>query len=120
VVAPTKCPSCGAKVEKEDDTPYIRCVNPACPAQLRERLLWYVGRGQMYVEGLGESIVDQLIAEGSFIPSRICTSSPNRRLRTSPARNDQGGKTITRRVGEKTAAKIVANIESTARWGWIG
>src|SRR5688572_2946961 len=33
---PKKCPSCGARVEKEEDTPYIRCVNPACPAQLKE------------------------------------------------------------------------------------
>ena len=35
---PKKCPSCGEKVEKEEGTPYIRCVNPNCPEQFKEKL----------------------------------------------------------------------------------
>ncbi len=64
VTAPTTCPSCGAEVEKEVDTPYIRCVNPACPAQLKERLRWFCARNQMNVERLGESLIDQLVDAG--------------------------------------------------------
>ena len=61
---PVKCPSCGSKVEKEADGPYIRCDNPQCPAQFRERLRWFCGRGQMDIENIGEALVDQLIDAG--------------------------------------------------------
>lgn len=117
VAAPAKCPSCGEKVEKEADTPYIRCVNPACPAQVRERLLWYVARGQMYVEGLGEQIVDQLIAAGKVRTFADLYKLTEADIATLTSENEQGGKTVSRRVGEKTAAKIVANIETTRALG---
>ncbi len=61
---PKKCPSCGSPVEKEPDGPYIRCVNPDCPAQLRERLKWFVGRNQMDIENVGEALIDQLLDAG--------------------------------------------------------
>lgn len=114
---PAKCPSCGQKVEKEADTPYIRCNNPSCPAQFRERLLWFVGRGQMYVEGLGEQIIDQLVSAG-----RIRTFADLYRLKESDiadltSESEQRGKKVIRRVGEKTAAKIIRNIESTRSLG---
>jgi DNA ligase (NAD+) len=61
---PTKCPSCGTKVSKDADSPFIRCDNPECPAQFRERLRWFCGRGQMDIENIGEALVDQLIDAG--------------------------------------------------------
>jgi len=61
---PTRCPSCDSPVEKDADGPYIRCVNPACPAQFRERLKWFCGRGQMDIENIGEALVDQLVDAG--------------------------------------------------------
>ena len=64
VKPPEKCPSCGAKVHKETDTPFIRCDNPACPAQFRERLRWFCGRNQMDIENIGEALVDHLIDAG--------------------------------------------------------
>ncbi|MCC7350795.1 MAG: NAD-dependent DNA ligase LigA [Phycisphaerales bacterium] len=64
IVPPTTCPSCGAPVEKEPDTPYIRCVNPACPDQLKERLRWFCARNQMDIENLGEKLIDQLVDRG--------------------------------------------------------
>jgi len=64
VEPPTKCPSCGSKVEKDEDSPFIRCVNPECPAQLRERLRSFCGRNQMDIENIGEALVDQLIDAG--------------------------------------------------------
>jgi DNA ligase (NAD+) len=64
VEPPKKCPSCGKPVEREADTPYIRCVNPDCPAQFRERLKWFCGRGQMDIENIGDVLADQLVDAG--------------------------------------------------------
>ncbi|MCC7407652.1 MAG: NAD-dependent DNA ligase LigA, partial [Phycisphaeraceae bacterium] len=50
---PTNCPSCGSTLVREADEAAIRCLNPECPAQLRERLTWFAGRGQMDIDGLG-------------------------------------------------------------------
>lgn len=117
VVAPKNCPSCNAPVEKEPDTPYTRCVNPACPAQLRERVLWFVARGQMYVEGLGESIVDQLIAAGKLQTFGDLYKLTEADVAALTSEGEQGGKTVVRRTGEKTAAKVVKNIAATKSLG---
>ena len=61
---PARCPSCGEVPEKEEGTPYIRCVHPACPDQLKERLRWFAGRDQMDIENLGEALIDQLVDGG--------------------------------------------------------
>ncbi len=63
-VAPTHCPSCNEPVIREEGEAAIRCVNPQCPAQIRERLIWFAGRDQMDIEGLGESTVIQLADAG--------------------------------------------------------
>ncbi len=62
IIAPKKCPDCGGVVEQEG--PKLYCVNPECPAQFREKLKWFVGRGQMDIDGLGEKLVDQLVDAG--------------------------------------------------------
>lgn len=117
IVAPKSCPSCNSPVEKEPDTPYTRCVNPACPAQLRERVLWFVARGQMYVEGLGESIVDQLIAAGKLKTFADLYKLSEEDIANLTSEGEQGGKKVVRRTGEKTAAKVVANIAGTKSLG---
>jgi len=61
---PEKCPSCGARTHKPDDTPYILCINPACPEQLARRLRGFCARGQMDIEGLGPALIDQLVERG--------------------------------------------------------
>ena len=61
VSAPRKCPACGEPVEKEPDGPYIRCENPTCPAQLKERLKYFCARNQMNIEGVGEALIEQLV-----------------------------------------------------------
>ena len=59
---PKTCPSCKSdQVEKDEGGVYIRCVNPACPQQLRERLRYFAGRDQMDIEGLGPAVIDQLV-----------------------------------------------------------
>ncbi|MDH7598819.1 MAG: NAD-dependent DNA ligase LigA [Sedimentisphaerales bacterium] len=61
---PTRCPECGHKVVKDEGGVYIRCSNPDCPAQLKERLRYFAGRDQMDIENLGPALIDQLVDSG--------------------------------------------------------
>lgn len=69
---PDRCPVCGGPVEIEPpeavDHPELEtsrsCVNPECPAQIREKLIWFAGRRQMDIEGLGEKTIDLIRASG--------------------------------------------------------
>lgn len=60
--APTTCPcrNCDQPLIREEGETALRCVNPQCPAQMREKLIWFAGRGQMDIDGLGEKVVHQL------------------------------------------------------------
>jgi DNA ligase (NAD+) len=62
--APQKCPNCGSAVAKDEDGVYIRCLNPDCQGQLKERLKYFAGRGQMDIENLGTALIEQLIETG--------------------------------------------------------
>jgi DNA ligase (NAD+) len=64
IVVPKACPSCGEDVVRLEDEVAHRCVNPECPAQFRERLIWFAGRGQMDIDGMGEKSVDQFLEAG--------------------------------------------------------
>lgn len=61
---PATCPACGASVVHEDGEVAYRCVSIDCPAQLKERLLHWVSRGCMDVDGVGEELVDKMIEAG--------------------------------------------------------
>ena len=61
---PTICPSCGSAVAKDEDGVYIRCQNPDCLGQLKERLKYFAGRGQMDIENLGVALIEQLVEAG--------------------------------------------------------
>ncbi|MGI9428253.1 MAG: NAD-dependent DNA ligase LigA [Bythopirellula sp.] len=65
---PEACPECSGEVEAELDGSGKEtaryCMNPECPAQLRERLIHFAARGQMDIDGLGEKIVVQLADAG--------------------------------------------------------
>ncbi|HUY33775.1 MAG TPA: NAD-dependent DNA ligase LigA [Pirellulales bacterium] len=61
---PKCCPECDATAVKDEGGVTIRCPNPHCPAQLKERLRYYAGRNAMDIEGLGDKLVDQLVNEG--------------------------------------------------------
>lgn len=63
---PRECPVCGGKVLRAEGEVAYRCVNAACPAQLKESLLHFAGRRAMDIDGLGEALVDQLV-DGSRV-----------------------------------------------------
>jgi DNA ligase (NAD+) len=63
-VMPTTCAECGSALHRDEDEVIWRCENTSCPARLRRGLEHFASRNAMNIEGLGESLVDQLIAQG--------------------------------------------------------
>ncbi|MFH1370769.1 MAG: NAD-dependent DNA ligase LigA [Planctomycetota bacterium] len=61
---PNKCPNCGGEVKKDAEGVFLRCVNPHCLGQLKQRLRFFAGRGQMDIEHLGVALIDQLVDAG--------------------------------------------------------
>ncbi len=61
---PDTCPACGGVAFRPEGEAYWRCMNTACPAQLKERLRHFASRRAMDIEGLGEAAVDQLVDTG--------------------------------------------------------
>jgi DNA ligase (NAD+) len=98
---PTACPSCGGSVLREEGQVALRCTNPSCGAQLRRRLEHYAARGAMDIEGLGESMVEQLVDAGLVqdLPQIYdLTREPLLELE---------------RMGEKSAANLLAGIAAS-------
>ena len=57
---PTQCPACGSKLVHLDDEVALRCINPMCPAQIKEGLAHFASRNAMDIGGLGPKIIEQL------------------------------------------------------------
>lgn len=60
---PTHCPECDSELVRLEDEVALRCINPKCPAQIREGLIHFVSRNAMNIDGLGEKVVAQLFQE---------------------------------------------------------
>ena len=58
------CPICGSALHRDEEEVVWRCPNTSCPARLRRSLEHFASRSAMNIEGLGESLVDQLVAQG--------------------------------------------------------
>jgi DNA ligase (NAD+) len=95
---PERCPICGDPIVRELGEVATRCVNPACPAVVREALRHFCSRRAMKIEGLGEKLVDQLVAEGllSDVASIYALEA--------------GDLAQLERWGEKSAANLLAEI----------
>lgn len=63
-VMPKKCPVCQSPVSKSADEVAHRCLNLACPAQVKERIKHFVQKRAMDIDGLGDKIVYQLVDSG--------------------------------------------------------
>ena len=98
---PETCPVCGDPVAREPGEVATRCVNPACPAVVREALRHFCSRRAMKIEGLGERLVDQLVNEGllSDVASIYALTAE------ALAKLD--------RWGEKSASNLIAEIEQS-------
>ena len=59
---PINCPSCESKLLHFEDEVALRCINPRCPAQIKEGLTHFASRDAMNISGLGPSIVEKLFA----------------------------------------------------------
>lgn len=57
---PTNCPSCESKLLHFEDEVALRCINPRCPAQIKESLIHFASRDAMNISGLGPSVVEKL------------------------------------------------------------
>ena len=63
-IMPTTCRACGSRLVRDEDEVVWRCDNTSCPARLRRSLEHFASRSAMNIEGLGESLVEQLIEQG--------------------------------------------------------
>lgn len=61
---PDRCPSCETHLRRDEEEVVWRCPNTSCPARLRRSLEHFASRTAMNIEGLGESLVDQLVTQG--------------------------------------------------------
>lgn len=57
---PTECPVCHSELVHLEDEVALRCVNPACPAQAKEKLYHFVSRNAMNITGVGPSVLEQM------------------------------------------------------------
>ena len=104
---PTECPECGTTVVKDTDGVYIRCPNVDCPARCRERLKFYCSRGAMAIEGLGDKLVEQLVATGLVKDYAELYALTAERLEGLE------------RMGKKSAAALVAQIAASRDRGLV-
>jgi DNA ligase (NAD+) len=61
IALPPSCPACDQPLVKTEGEVALRCVNASCPAQVKEKILYWAGRDAMDINGLGEAIVTQLL-----------------------------------------------------------
>jgi DNA ligase (NAD+) len=110
-VMPTTCPRCGALLHRDENEVVWRCDNTSCPAKLQRGLEHFGSRSAMNIEGLGESLVAQLLARKlvqDYADVYSLTVKDISDLTSVSTRSD--GKQIERRFGEKNAEKVVAQI----------
>jgi len=101
-VMPTRCPVCGSELHRDEEEVVWRCENTSCPARLRRSLEHFASRGAMNIEGLGESLVDQLLEQGLVHDfADLYHLMPDRAIRNrsapSPANSGRSDATSSRR-----------------------
>ena len=109
---PIACPRCGAALHRPEGEVVWRCENTSCPAKLQRGLEHFASRAAMNIEGLGESLVAQLIERRMVVDYAdlyALNADALAALTSTSTRSD--GREITRRFGEKNAAKVVAQID---------
>ena len=98
---PQTCPVCDSPVLKDEAGVYVRCPNPQCMGQLKERLRYFAGRGQMDIERLGTSLIEQLADSGL-----VTSFADLYRLRIEDL-------TALERMADKSAQNVLKGIEES-------
>jgi len=109
-VMPSTCPRCGSQLHREEEEAVWRCENVSCPAKLQRGLEHFASRGAMNIEGLGESLVEQLIANGLVRDYADVYHLTADQLAALTSASEREGKAIERRFGAKNAAKVIEQI----------
>jgi DNA ligase (NAD+) len=118
---PAKCPVCGGEVAQDEGGVYIRCINPTCDAQIKERLKFFCGRDQMDIASLGEALIERLVDLGWVHSYADIYKLPGRRDELSDLTFEQqrtkDGESVTSsvRLGEKRTKSLVAGIEASKK-----
>ncbi|MEK5068401.1 NAD-dependent DNA ligase LigA [Sporosarcina sp. FSL K6-1508] len=98
---PENCPVCDSELIRIEEEVAIRCVNPQCPAQMKEAIIHFVSRGAMNIEGIGERVVDQLYrADLVHDVSDLYTLTKEQLLELE-------------RMGEKSVSNLLSAIETS-------
>jgi DNA ligase (NAD+) len=100
---PKHCPVCGTEVHRAEGEVAYRCVNSACPARLRESLLFFAGRRAMNIDGLGDALVDQLVEKGLVHDIADLYSLTHEQLANLE------------RMGDKSASNLLSEIENSKK-----
>jgi DNA ligase (NAD+) len=100
-VLPARCPVCGSAVAREEGEVASRCTGATCPAKRRLALLHFASRAGMDIEGLGEALVDQLLAK-----EMVEDAADLYRL-------DPDALAGLDRMGKKSAANVLEEIEAS-------
>ncbi|HEX5410604.1 MAG TPA: NAD-dependent DNA ligase LigA [Terriglobia bacterium] len=98
---PKQCPVCGGDVIRVEGEVAYRCVNAACPAQLKESLLHFAARHAMNINGLGEALVDQLVDKKIILGAADLYSLDEVQL------------AALERMGKKSARNLLKEIEKS-------
>jgi DNA ligase (NAD+) len=109
---PTTCPECGSVLQRDDEAVVWRCENTSCPARLRRSLEHFASRNAMNVEGLGASLVDQLIEQGlvhDYADLYHLTGEQLEALVVAP-KEPRSERAVPRKLG-KVGRNVVAQLE---------
>ena len=111
-VMPTECPDCGSRLQRDEEEVVWRCENTSCPAKLRRSLQHFASRSAMNIEGLGSSLVDQLITQDlihDFADLYHLEATQLENLVVAP-REPRSDRAVSRKLG-KVGLNVVQQIE---------
>jgi DNA ligase (NAD+) len=113
-VMPTACKACGSTLKRDEEEVVWRCENASCPARLRRSLEHFASRSAMNIEGLGESLVDQLIDQElvhDFADLYALDASQLENLVVTP-REPRSERAVPRKLG-KVGRNVKAQIDNS-------
>ena len=115
-VFPTACPVCGGEVRRLAGEVAVRCVNPACPAQLQRRLEHFSSRNALDIKALGGKIADALVAKGLVKDPLDLFALDYAALRALDVSDDGSGRRFGKNADNMRAAVDAARRLPLDRW----